>query len=87
MLLYGSGLRINEALRLRVKDIDFEMQQLIIRSGKINKDRVTLLPNILISRLLYKKIKSCRLIVAVLFPLRFHILLLAVYCLPIVARH
>lgn len=51
MLLYGSGLRINEALRLRVKDIDFEMQQLIIRSGKGNKDRITLLPDVLIEPL------------------------------------
>ena len=34
MLLYGSGLRINEALRLRVKDVDFDIQQLIVRGGK-----------------------------------------------------
>ena len=51
MLLYGSGLRINEALRLRVKDIDFGMQQLVIRSGKGNKDRITLLPDSLIEPL------------------------------------
>ncbi len=43
-LLYGSGLRLMEALRLRVKDLDFEQQQLIVRSGKGNKDRVTILP-------------------------------------------
>ena len=51
MLLYGSGLRINEALRLRVKDIDFEMQQVIIRGGKGAKDRITLLPDRLIEPL------------------------------------
>ncbi|WP_341581688.1 integron integrase [Marinobacter metalliresistant] len=49
MLLYGSGLRINEALRLRVKDVDFDMQQLIVRSGKGSKDRITLLPDRLIA--------------------------------------
>lgn len=43
-LLYGSGLRLNECLRLRVKDIDFERSTLIIRSGKGNKDRYTVLP-------------------------------------------
>lgn len=46
-LMYGSGLRINEALRLRVKDVDFNMQELIVRSGKGDKDRVTLLPDTL----------------------------------------
>ena len=44
-LLYGSGLRISEALRLRVLDIDFEYNQLWVRSGKGKKDRVALLPN------------------------------------------
>jgi len=43
-LLYGSGLRLLEGLRLRVKDVDFGGQQLIVREGKGNKDRVTLLP-------------------------------------------
>ena len=43
-LLYGSGLRISECLRLRVQDIDFEYQQIWVRSGKGNKDRITLLP-------------------------------------------
>ncbi|MBN7771742.1 integron integrase [Marinobacter daepoensis] len=51
MLLYGAGLRISEALRLRVKDIDFAMQQLIVREGKGGKDRITLLPDRLIGRL------------------------------------
>lgn len=43
-LLYGSGLRLMECLRLRVKDIDFQQQQIIVRDGKGFKDRVTLLP-------------------------------------------
>lgn len=43
-LLYGAGLRLTEALHLRVKDIDFEMNQIIVRDGKGAKDRVTLLP-------------------------------------------
>lgn len=44
MLLYGAGLRLNECLQLRVKDVDFEYKQITVRSGKGNKDRVTLLP-------------------------------------------
>lgn len=43
-LLYGSALRLLEALRLRVKDLDFEMHQLTVRDGKGEKDRVTVLP-------------------------------------------
>jgi integron integrase len=46
-LLYGTGLRLMEGLRLRVKDIDFEQQQIIVRAGKGDKDRVTILPNTL----------------------------------------
>lgn len=40
-LLYGSGLRISEAVRLRVQDVDFGYKQITVRSGKGNKDRVT----------------------------------------------
>jgi integron integrase len=47
-LLYGSGLRIMEAVRLRVKDIDFPMKQLTVRPGKGDKDRFTTLPATLI---------------------------------------
>jgi integron integrase len=47
MLLYGSGLRLLEALTLRVKDLDFARAQVIVRSGKGDKDRVTVLPPIL----------------------------------------
>ena len=43
-LLYGSGFRISECLRLRVQDIDFDMEQIWVRSGKGQKDRVSLLP-------------------------------------------
>ena len=43
-LIYGSGLRLMEAVRLRVKDVDFDYGQLIIRAGKGDKDRVTILP-------------------------------------------
>jgi integron integrase len=44
MLLYGAGLRLMECLRLRVKDIDFTSNQIIIRAGKGDKDRHTVLP-------------------------------------------
>jgi len=43
-LLYGAGLRLLECLRLRVKDIDFSTNQLVVRQGKGDKDRVTMLP-------------------------------------------
>ncbi|MCG8075364.1 MAG: integron integrase [Candidatus Thiodiazotropha taylori] len=43
-LLYGSGLRLLECLRLRVQDIDFNLAQIMVRGGKGNKDRCTILP-------------------------------------------
>lgn len=43
-LIYGTGLRISECISIRVKDIDFDQRQLVVRGGKGNKDRVTLLP-------------------------------------------
>jgi integron integrase len=43
-LLYGSGLRLMECVRLRIKDVDFEQQQLVVRGGKGDKDRITVLP-------------------------------------------
>jgi integron integrase len=43
-LLYGAGLRLTECLRLRVKDVDFEYRQILVRDGKGAKDRVTMLP-------------------------------------------
>lgn len=51
-LLYGAGLRLNELLSLRVKDLDFEMCTITVRSGKGDKDRATLLPERLKDRLL-----------------------------------
>ena len=44
LLLYGSGLRLMEALRLRVKDVDLGLNQIMVRGGKGNRDRVTMLP-------------------------------------------
>jgi integron integrase len=44
-LLYGSGLRLTEALRLRVKDLELERRRILVRDGKGAKDRVTLLPS------------------------------------------
>jgi len=50
-LLYGSGLRLMECLRLRVKDIDFEQRAITVRDGKGGKDRLTLLPESIIAPL------------------------------------
>jgi integrase len=44
LLLYGAGLRLLECCRLRVKDVDFAANQIVIRDGKGRKDRVTMLP-------------------------------------------
>lgn len=50
-LLYGSGLRLIECLRLRVKDVDFAYHQIVVRDGKGEKDRITMLPQSLIPSL------------------------------------
>ena len=50
-LLYGTGLRITEAIGLRVKDVDFERRALIVRQGKGGKDRVVMLPASLVPAL------------------------------------
>ncbi|GAB6282770.1 MAG: integron integrase [Ignavibacterium sp.] len=50
-LLYGGGLRLSEALHLRIKDIDFDYQQIIVRDGKGEKDRHTILPSSIIPEL------------------------------------
>lgn len=50
-LLYGSGLRLNECLSLRVKDIDFGMNQILVMQGKGNKQRYTVLPSALVNEL------------------------------------
>jgi len=47
-LLYGTGMRLLEGLRLRVKDVEFSRREIIVREGKGNKDRVTVLPENLI---------------------------------------
>lgn len=44
-LLYGTGMRLMEALRLRVKDVDFDQHAIIVREAKGNKDRVVMLPS------------------------------------------
>jgi len=46
-LLYGTGMRLLEGLRLRVKDLDFETGEVVVRGGKGNKDRATTLPRVL----------------------------------------
>jgi integron integrase len=50
-LLYGSGLRVIECLRLRVKDVDPSYRQVLVRDGKGEKDRVTMLPDALVEPL------------------------------------
>ena len=50
-LIYGAGLRLAEGLRLRVKDVDFERRILLIRGGKGDKDRVTMLPASIVANL------------------------------------
>lgn len=50
-LLYGSGLRIMECLRLRVKDVDFSRREILVREGKGFKDRLTMLPASLVEPL------------------------------------
>jgi integron integrase len=51
VLLYGSGLRLLEALRLRIKDLDLESLRILVRDGKGRKDRVTILPASLVPHL------------------------------------
>ena len=58
-LLYGSGVRVFECVRLRVKDIDFDRNQIVVREGKGGEDRITVLPAIVKDplRLHLKKVK------------------------------
>lgn len=60
-LMYGAGLRVMECLRLRIKDVDFGMNQIIVRDGKGQKDRATPLPAALISALRQQIIEVQRL--------------------------
>lgn len=59
-LLYGSGLRVSECLRLRVKDLDFEYRQITVRDGKGAKDRCTMLPDSVLESLQFqlKRVRS-----------------------------
>lgn len=50
-LMYGAGLRVMECMRMRLKDIDFGLKQIVVRDGKGQKDRVTPLPETLVSAL------------------------------------
>jgi len=50
-LLYGTGLRVSECCTLRVRDLDFERGQIMVRGGKGDKDRVVMLPASLRGRL------------------------------------
>jgi integron integrase len=52
-ILYGSGLRIMECMRLRVRDIDFEHHQIVVRGGKGDDDRFTVLPDSVATDLRY----------------------------------
>ena len=60
-LLYGTGMRLMECCRLRVKDVDFRQREILIRDGKGGKDRVTLLPETLIKPLQEYLVKRRRL--------------------------
>jgi len=59
-ILYGSGLRLSECLNLRVKDIDFSLNEIIVRGGKGDNDRRTILPGLLVPRL-NRQIEKARL--------------------------
>jgi len=50
-MMYGAGLRLTECLRLRIKDIDFQYNQISVRDGKGGKDRITVLPNLTVDTL------------------------------------
>lgn len=50
-MLYGTGMRLMEAVRLRVQDVDFDRNEIVVRSGKGNKDRITMLPRTLVEPL------------------------------------
>ncbi len=50
-MLYGTGMRLMECVRLRVKDVDFERGEILIRDGKGGKDRVTMLPSSVVTAL------------------------------------
>ena len=49
-LLYGTGMRLMECVRLRVKDVEFSRHEIVVRDGKGGKDRMTMLPESLVRR-------------------------------------
>lgn len=59
-LMYGSGLRLMEVIRLRVKDLDFANRQILVRDGKGENDRVTMFPDVLLEplRLHLKQVRA-----------------------------
>lgn len=59
LLMYGAGLRLQETLRLRVKDVDFGRGEILVREGKGNKDRITMLPERAVT-LLHSHIEECQ---------------------------
>jgi len=60
-LLYGTGMRLMEGMRLRVKDVDFERHAVIVREAKGNKDRVVMLPHSLEPTLRLRMLAACEL--------------------------
>jgi integron integrase len=56
-LLYGTGMRLMEGLRLRIKDVDFDKREVIVRSGKGDKDRITMLPASLVEELQAQRLR------------------------------
>ena len=63
LLLYGSGLRLGEALKLRVKDVDLERFEVVVREPKGNRDRITMLPRSLIGHM-EERIENAALVLA-----------------------
>lgn len=61
-VLYGSGLRLNEGLSLRIKDLDFAQRQIVVRNAKGHESRVTMLPGSLVEPLQthLRKVKRLR---------------------------
>lgn len=57
-LVYGTGMRLMESLTLRVKDLDFERQAIVVREGKGAKDRVVMLPRSLAGELRSQLVQS-----------------------------
>lgn len=60
-VLYGAGLRVSEGVVLRVKDVDFGLHQIVVRDGKGDVDRVTMLPEVVVEPLTRHLAWVCRL--------------------------